>query len=92
MTRDLPAHVGALLRAAHGHVVAADNGDAGFERLRGIAGEWLDPALFQAALAACLRDGLIRDPVRLEAGSLHCHWRLELTPAGREAARALIGD
>ena len=33
--------------------------------------------------------GLIREPVRIPEGALHCHWRLELTPAGVVAARAL---
>ena len=28
---------------------------------------------------------------RLPEGSLQCHWRLELTPAGVARARALIG-
>ena len=42
------------------------------------------------ALAACLRDGLIREPVRLPEGALQCHWRLELTPKGVAAGRALV--
>jgi hypothetical protein len=39
--------------------------------------------------AACLRAGLIREPVRLPEGALQCHWHLELTPQGVEAARRL---
>ena len=48
-------------------------------------------AVAHLLVAACLRDGLIREPVRLPAGALQCHWRLELTPDGVAAARALIG-
>ena len=42
---------------------------------------------FCNAVAACLRDGLIREPIRLPEGALQCHWHLELTPAGVAAAR-----
>ena len=45
---------------------------------------------FRAAVAACLRDGLIRDPIRLPEGALQCHWRLELTSNGVSMARALL--
>jgi hypothetical protein len=41
-------------------------------------------------VAACLRDGLIREPVRLPEGALQCHWHLELTPKGVAAARAAL--
>ena len=51
----------------------------------------LDPTACQSALAALLAEGLIHEPLRLEPGSLHCHWRLELTPSGRHAARTLTG-
>ena len=33
-------------------------------------------------LLSALRDGLIREPIRLPEGALQCHWHLELTPKG----------
>jgi hypothetical protein len=86
-----PDHVRVLLLAGLGNFVTADNADDGFARIQAIAGEKLDPALFHDAIAACLRDGTIKEPVRLPEGALHCHWRLELTPKGVQAARALAG-
>jgi hypothetical protein len=40
-------------------------------------------------VADALAAEYIHDPVRLPAGALHCHWHLELTPNGVEAARRL---
>ncbi len=71
--------------------VTADNAEDGFARVQALSGKKLDAVLFHDALAACLRDGLIHEPVRLPEGALQCHWRLELTPKGVAAARALIG-
>jgi hypothetical protein len=65
--------------------------EAGFERFQRITGGAVDYGSFRFAIDTCLRDGLIRDPVRLEAGALQCHWRLDLTPKGVATARALIG-
>jgi hypothetical protein len=73
----------ALLRAAASGV-SADTAEAGLARLG------LPDA--QPALAGLIAEGLVRDPVRLEPGALQCHWRLELTPAGREAMGRLTGD
>jgi hypothetical protein len=73
----------ALLRAAAAGV-SADTAEAGLARL-GLADA-------QTVLAELIAGGLIRDPVRLEPGALQCHWRLELTPAGREAMGRLTGD
>jgi hypothetical protein len=50
-----------------------------------------DPATAAAALATMVTEGLIHEPIRLMPGALHCHWRLELTPSGRDAARSLTG-
>ena len=44
---------------------------------------------FCDAVAACLRDGLIREPIRLPEGALQCHWHLELTPKGVAEAREI---
>jgi hypothetical protein len=82
MARDLAEHIQAVLRAGRAGV-RADNAEAAVGLVAETAGETLDAALFHQAIAACLRDGLIREPLRLEANSLHCHWHLELTPLGR---------
>ena len=48
----------------------------------------IDYHAFCDAVAACLREGLIREPIRLPEGALQCHWHLELTPKGvRRLAR-----
>ena len=77
----------ALLRAALAGPVSADNAEAGIAAIAP-AGRAED---YHAALAVLLAEGLIREPLRLDPGSLHCHWRLELTPSGRAAARTLTG-
>jgi hypothetical protein len=58
-------------------------------RFRSIAGDLHNFGMFCDAVAACLREGLIREPVRLPEGALQCHWHLELTPNGVVAARLL---
>jgi hypothetical protein len=79
-----------LLSTAFRHMISEPNIEAGFERFRALAGDVLGEDAFRAAVAACLRAGLIREPVRLPAGALHCHWHLELTPKGVAAARAAL--
>jgi hypothetical protein len=79
-----------LLTAAFRHPISEPSIELGFERFRSIAGEPVDYASFCGAVADCLRDGLIREPVRLPEGALQCHWRLELTPAGVNAVRQLL--
>ena len=76
-----------LIRALR-HRINEPNIEAGFERFRAIAGRTVDYQAFCDAVAACLREGLIREPIRLPEGALQCHWHLELTPMGVEAARA----
>jgi len=78
-----------LLAVAFRHAISEPNVEAGFERVRALADGTLDYDAFRDALDACLREGLIREPVRLPEGALQCHWRLELTPAGVAAVRAL---
>jgi len=80
-----------ILVAAFRNSIDEPNIESGFECLQKITGNMLDFASFHDAVATCLRDGLIREPVRLPEGALQCHWRLELTPKGVAAARALIG-
>ena len=76
-----------LLAIAFRHSISEANIEAGFERVQALAGGTLNYDEFRDTLDACLRDGLIREPVRLPEGALQCHWRLELTPAGVSAAR-----
>jgi hypothetical protein len=79
-----------LLTAAFRHSINEANIEAGFERFRAIAAADVDYQAFCDAVAACLREGLIREPIRLPEGALQCHWHLELTPKGVEMARKLL--
>jgi hypothetical protein len=83
------SHVALLTVALH-HVVSEPNIEAGYERVAAIAGCAIEYNAFCDAIAACLRDGLIREPIRLPEGALHCHWHLELTPKGVAQARLLL--
>ena len=76
-----------LLTSALRHTISEPNIEAGFERFRLIAGATVDYQAFCDAVAACLREGLICEPVRLPEGALQCHWHLELTPKGVTKAR-----
>ena len=78
-----------LLITAFRHPRGEPNAEDGFERFQALTGRVLDETAFRDTVAACVRDGLIRDPVRLEAGALQCHWRLELTPKGVAQARRI---
>jgi hypothetical protein len=78
-----------LLTTAWRHSINEPNIEAGFERFRALTGDQADYQSFCDAVATCLREGLIREPIRLPEGALQCHWHLELTPKGVEAARAL---
>jgi hypothetical protein len=77
-----------LLITAFRHRINEPNIEAGFELVLALTGQSISIGAFADAVAGCLRDGLIREPIRLEEGALQCHWHLELTPAGVEAARA----
>ena len=81
---------GLLLTTAFRTVINQPTVEAAYERFAAVADHALDIDGFRDAVAACVRDGLIRDPVRLPEGALQCHWRLELTPKGVAAARALL--
>ena len=85
----MPSGREALLAVAFRHAVSAANVEEGFQRVRQLLVADLDYDTFRDALDLCLREGLIREPVRLPEGALQCHWRLELTPSGVAAARAL---
>jgi hypothetical protein len=79
-----------LLRTAFRHRINQPNIEAGFEQFDALTDHAITYDVFCEVVAACLRDGLIREPIRLPEGALQCHWHLELTPAGVEAARGII--
>ena len=78
-----------VLITAFRHVINQPNIQAGFERLAALIDGTSTYDAFCDAVATCLRDGLIREPIRLPEGALQCHWHLELTPKGAAMARAL---
>jgi len=80
-----------LLTTAFHHAISEPTIEAGYERFRAINDHAVDYAAFCDAVAACQREGLIREPIRLPEGALQCHWHLELTPKGVAAARAARG-
>ena len=82
--------VALLLRTAFQHLVTDANAEAGVARIQELTGQVCPDHALHQALADCLRDGLIHEPIRLPAGALHCHWRLELTARGVLAARGLL--
>jgi hypothetical protein len=79
-----------LLTSSLRHTISEPNIEAGFERFRLIAGASVDYQAFCDAVSECLCEGLICEPIRLPEGALQCHWHLELTPKGVEAARAAL--
>jgi hypothetical protein len=81
---------GLLLSTGFRHRINEPNIEAGFERFVALTGQPVTYDAFCDAVAACLRDGLIREPIRLPEGALQCHWHLELTPAGVAAARHML--
>ena len=81
--------VALLLRTAFQHFVTEANAEAGIARVQELTDRVLPDTVLYEALASCLRDGLIHEPIRLPPGALQCHWRLELTPLGVAAALAL---
>ena len=79
-----------LLTTAFRHTINEPNIEAGFERFCVLSRQRADYRTFCDAVATCLREGLIREPIRLPEGALQCHWHLELTPDGVHAARQLL--
>ena len=77
-----------LLTTAYRHVINEPTVEAGYTRFAELTGGAIDYGAFRDAVDVCLRNGLIREPVRLPEGSLQCHWHLELTPKGVAAAQA----
>ena len=84
-------HVARLLLALFRHRVQEPDAEAGLDRLT----ELMDGAPREAlilAVADALAAGYIHDPVRLPPGALQCHWHLDLTARGVEAARRLRSE
>jgi hypothetical protein len=79
-----------LLTTAFLHRINEPNIEAGFEQFNALSIQPVAYDAFLEAMASCLRDGLIREPIRLPEGALQCHWHLEPTPAGAAAARQLL--
>jgi hypothetical protein len=78
-----------LLSIAFGHRISEPNIESGFEKFIELSGQSIAFDAFCDAVAACLRDGLIHEPIRLPEGALQCHWYLELTPAGVGVVRRI---
>ena len=79
-----------LLTTALRHRISEPNIETGFERFTALVADAVDYQAFCDAVASCVRDGLIHEPIRLPEGALQCHWHLELTPRGVEVARTMI--
>ncbi|MBV9538489.1 MAG: hypothetical protein JOY70_06115 [Acidisphaera sp.] len=79
---DTASLVQALLDLVHRRPIVAADAEAGLDILAANAGREASRDAWREAVAAALASGCIAEPVRLDAGALHCHWRLELTPRG----------
>jgi hypothetical protein len=78
-----------LLITLFHHGIREPDADAGLDRLVALLGRGTTKDEAWLAVANALAAGHIHDPVRLPPGALQCHWHLELTPHGVEAARRL---
>jgi hypothetical protein len=83
--------IGLLLTTAFRHTINEPSIEAGYERFAALGGAEIGFGAFCDAVALAVRDGLVREPIRLPEGALQCHWRLELTSEGVAAVRALGG-
>jgi hypothetical protein len=81
--------LGLLLQLVFRQRITAPDGDAGLADLAAGIDRGASVDQWRTAVADALASGYVHDPVRLTAGALQCHWHLELTPKGVEAARRL---
>ena len=81
--------LGLLLMVIFRQRVTAPDSDSGLAHLAASSDREASVDDWRAAVAEALARGYVHDPVRLVAGALQCHWHLELTPKGVEAARRL---
>jgi hypothetical protein len=77
-----------ILTTAAQHRLREPDFDAGYDRFIALTDARISRQEFQDAVAACVAEGLVYDPVRLPEGALQCHWHLEVTARGRAAAEA----
>jgi len=89
MTNDLDVSplLGPLLLVIFRQRITAPDGDAGLAHLAASTDRDASVDEWRTAVAEALAAGYLHDPVRLPAGALQCHWHLELTAKGVEAAR-----
>lgn len=86
---DTSALLGVLLLVIFRQRITAPDSDAGLAHLAASTDHGASVEEWRTAVADALAAGYIHDPVRLLEGALQCHWHLELTPNGVEAARRL---
>ncbi len=78
-----------LLLVAFRNRINEPNIEAGFEHFLTVSEAPVEFPEFCQAVATCVHEGLIREPIRLPEGALQCHWHLELTPQGIALARTV---
>jgi hypothetical protein len=76
----------ALLRVVLARPVIADTMEDGLDVLIERLGGDMSRVTVAAAVQDAVAAGLAHEPVRLPPGALQCHWHLELSPRGQEAA------
>ena len=81
-----------LLITAYRHSINEPNQESAYQQFCTLIAESIDYTYFCEAVVDLLRERLIYEPVRLPEGALQCHWHLQLTPAGANAARALLSS
>jgi hypothetical protein len=81
-----------LLITAYRHSINEASLESAYQQFCTLIADSIDYAHFCEAVAGLLRERLICEPVRLPEGALQCHWHLQLTPAGANAARALLSS
>src|SRR5438270_4815326 len=72
-----------VLEIARAHWIDEPNAESGFARLRALGCDADDAALADA-VAACVHEGSLADPVFLADGALQCRWRLRLAAITRK--------
>ncbi len=78
----MDAREAVLAAAAVG--VRADTAEEGLAAIREATRTTFSDAELGEAVATAIANGQVRDPVRLPAGALQCHWRLEMAPAASD--------
>jgi hypothetical protein len=81
-----------LLLVAFRNRIREPDLDSAISRFIEVVGRPIDPDDFRTALARAMAAGYIRDPVRLPAGALQCHWQLDLTSGGVSQVHAILRE